>query len=143
MQLLKRLVQKGIIQAVDVPRACELHSITPNKPLHEVLIDQGFGKEGDVLAELAEELGMELVDLTKIKIEPDTLKEIPFKLVHRRSLMPLSRENGCLVVATGNPFDVNALDELQMLTGLQITPVLASPREISRMIKTHFVTFIT
>src|SRR5262249_43602359 len=43
-----------------------------------------------------------------------------------------------LVVATGDPFDVYALDELATLTGLHIVPVLASPREISRLIKTHF-----
>src|SRR5262249_54573991 len=46
--------------------------------------------------------------------------------------------NGTLVVATGDPFDVYSLDELQTLTGLQIQPVLASPREIARLIKTHF-----
>ena len=63
---------------------------------------------------------------------------MPLKLVHRRNLMPLSRNNGTLVVATGDPFDVYALDELQTLTGLHIQPVLASPREIARLIKTHF-----
>ena len=42
------------------------------------------------------------------------------------------------MVATGDPFDVYALDELQTLTGLLVQPVLASPREIARLIKTHF-----
>src|SRR5207248_4447100 len=37
-----------------------------------------------------------------------------------------------------DPFDVYALDELQTLTGLNVQPVLASPREISRLIKHHF-----
>src|SRR5262249_2932906 len=60
------------------------------------------------------------------------------KLVHRHTLLPLGRENGTLKVATGDPYNVNALDELQMLTGLQIHPVLASPREIARLIKAHF-----
>jgi type II secretion system protein E len=63
---------------------------------------------------------------------------MPLKLVHRRTLMPLRREGGVLVVATGDPFDVYALDELAMLTGLEVHPVLASPREIARLIKTHF-----
>ena len=73
-----------------------------------------------------------------MKVEPDTLQAMPLKLVHRRNLMPLSRNNGTLVVATGDPFDVYALDELQTLTGLHVQPVLASPREIARLIKTHF-----
>src|SRR5262249_45038893 len=103
-----------------------------------LLIERGFAKEEAVLTALAEEVGLELVDLTKVTVEKDTLQAMPLKLVHRRTLMPLARSNGTLVVATGDPFDVYALDELQTLTGLQVQPVLASPREIARLIKTHF-----
>jgi general secretion pathway protein E/type IV pilus assembly protein PilB len=138
MQLVQRLIRRGSIPAADLARISEAHFAAPAKPLHELLIERGFAKEDDVLIALAEEFGMELVDLTQITVEPATLQAMPLKLVHRRSLMPLSRNNGTLVVATGDPYDVYALDELQMLTGLQIQPVLASPREIARLIKTHF-----
>ena len=138
MQLVQRLIKRGVIPASELTRVSEAHFATPNKPLHELLIEKGFAKEEDVLAALADEFGMELVDLTQVKVEPETLKAMPLKLVHRRTLMPLSRQNGTLVVATGDPYDVYSLDELQMMTGLQIQPVLASPREIARLIKTHF-----
>jgi general secretion pathway protein E/type IV pilus assembly protein PilB len=138
MRLAQHLVQKGLLAESELPRISEAQAAAPTKPLHEILIDGGFAKEEHVLAELAQEFGMELVDLTTVTVDPDTLKSMPLKLVHRRTLMPLSRQNGTLVVATGDPFDVYALDELQTLTGLQIQPVLASPREIARLIKTHF-----
>jgi type II secretion system protein E len=138
MQLVQRLIRRGVIPADDLTRISDAHFAAPAKPLHELLIERGFAKEDDVLIALAEEFGMELVDLTQVTVEPATLQAMPLKLVHRRSLMPLSRNNGTLVVATGDPYDVYALDELQMLTGLQIQPVLASPREIARLIKTHF-----
>ena len=138
MQLAQRLVSKGLMPASDLPRVAEALAAAPNKPLHELLIERGFAKEHEVLTALAEEFGMELVDLTSVTVDPDTLKAMPLKLVHRRTLMPLARQNGTLVVATGDPFDVYSLDELQTLTGLQVTPVLASPREIARLIKTHF-----
>jgi general secretion pathway protein E/type IV pilus assembly protein PilB len=138
MQLAQRLVKQGILSESDLARVAEAQAAAPAKPLHELLIEQGFAKEEPVLAALADEFGMELVDLTTITVAPETLKAMPLKLVHRRSLMPLTRENGTLRVAVGNPFDVYALDELQTLTGLQIQPVLASPREIARLIKTHF-----
>ena len=138
MQLLQRLVRKGILSSEILPRITEAHAAAANRPLHEVLIDRGFAKEEDVLAALAEEFGMDLVDLTKITVDPEMLKSVPLKIVHRHTLMPLSRLNGTLTVATGDPFNVNALDELQMLTGLHVQPVLASPKEIARFIKTHF-----
>ena len=138
MQLLQQLVKKGLLQEKDMPAIAAAQAAAPNRPVHEILIERGFAKEEVVLPALADEFGMELVDLTKVTVEPDILKAMPLKLVHRRSLMPLSRENGTLTVATGDPFDVYSLDELQTLTGLHIQPVLASPREIARLIKTHF-----
>jgi general secretion pathway protein E/type IV pilus assembly protein PilB len=138
MQIAKRLVEQGVLSEADLGRVAEAQAAAPAKPLHEILIENGFAKEEPVLAALAEEFGMELVDLTQVTVAAETLKAMPLKLVHRRSLMPLARENGTLKVAVGNPFDVYALDELQTLTGLHIHPVLASPREIARLIKTHF-----
>jgi type II secretion system protein E len=138
MHLAQRLVRKGLLSESALPQVKEAQISAPAKPIHEILIEKGFAKEEDVLAELADEVGMDLVDLTTITVDSETLKAMPLKLVHRRALMPLSRNNGTLVVATGDPFDVNALDELQTLTGLIIQPVLASPKEINRLIKTHF-----
>src|SRR5262245_881780 len=130
MSITQQLVNKGLLQEADLAAVAKAQAAAPQKPPHQVLIDGGFAKEEDVLAALAEEFGMELVDLTKVTVAPDTLKAMPLKLVHRKTLMPLSRQNGTLVVATGDPFDVYALDELQTLTGLHVQPVLASPREL-------------
>jgi general secretion pathway protein E/type IV pilus assembly protein PilB len=138
MQLAQRLVRRGVLKPEDLARIDEVHAQTPSRPLHLLLIERGFAKEEDVLAALAEEFGMDYVDLTDVKVQPETLQAMPLKLVHRRTIMPLSRDNGTLVVATGDPFDVYALDELAMLTGLQVQPVLANPREIVRLIKQHF-----
>jgi general secretion pathway protein E len=138
MQLLQRLLEKGLLTEADLPRVNDARAAATGKPLHEVLIEKGFAKEEHVLSALADEFGMDLVDLTTLTIEPETLEAMPLKLVHRRTLMPISRQNGTLVVATGDPYDVYALDELQTLTGLNVHPVLASPREIQRLIKTHF-----
>ena len=138
MLLARRLVRKGIVSAADLAKVAEAYDASCGKPLHALLMDRGLVKEEDVFAAMAEEFDMELVDLTKVQVEPETLKSVPVKLVHLHRLLPLSRNNGSLVVATGDPFDVYALDELQTLTGLVVQPVLASPREIARLIKTHF-----
>src|SRR5581483_10226369 len=113
MQLAQRLVKKGHLKAEDMPRLAEAQAAAPSKPLHELLIEKGFVKEEHVLDALADELGMECVDLANITVEPETLKAMPLKLVHRHTLMPISRQNGTLVVATGDPFNIYALDELQ------------------------------
>src|SRR5580693_8160589 len=89
MQLVDQLIQKGYLREEDRASIAEVQAATPARPLHELLIDRGFAREEQVLTTLAEAFGMELVDLTKIHVEPDTLKSMPSKLVHRKSLMPL------------------------------------------------------
>src|SRR5689334_1912581 len=120
MKLAERLVSQGAIAEADLPRVAKAQSAAPSRPLHEILIEHKFAPEEVVLAALGEELGMEVVDLTQVTAEPETLKAMPAKLVHRRTLFPLARRNGSLVVATANPFDLYALDELQTLTGLHV-----------------------
>jgi type II secretion system protein E len=139
MNLVNLLVQAGVLPEADVPALRDkLAAAAGAKPMHLVMLDQGFIREEDLLPVLGKYLGMEIVDLTKTTISLEAMKAAPSKLVHRKSILPLSRENGTLTVATGDPFDMASLDELQTLTGLHIHPVLGSPREIARLIRTHF-----
>ena len=138
MFLLQHLQAKGHLSAADYARAEEAIIASTGKPVHEILIEKNLVKEEAVLQAMAEEFGLELVDLSQAVVTPETVAVMPSRLVHRKNLMPLSRENGVLVVATSDPYDVYALDELQTMTGLEIQPVLASPREIARLIKHHF-----
>jgi general secretion pathway protein E/type IV pilus assembly protein PilB len=138
MQLLQTLASRGLLPEGDRFRAAEAIKANPDYPPHQVLIDKGFVREDALLPVLAEEFGLEQVDLSHAKIDRDVLAAMPQKLVHRKNLMPVARHNGTLVVATSDPFDAYALDELQTLTGLHVMPVLAPAREITRLIKQHF-----
>src|SRR5262245_48167650 len=138
MHLLQRLREKGLLTEADASRVEEAQRANPDRSLHDIIIEKGYVKEYVVLETLAELFGLELVDLSQKHVDPDTLAVMPTKLVHRKNLMPIERHNGALIVAMGDPFDVYSLDELSTLTGLQIYPVLASPREIARLIKHHY-----
>lgn len=138
MLLVQQLTERGLISDADLQRLEEEQAAAPDKPVHEIILSKGFAKEEDVLPLLAEELGLEFVDLQDIAVEEAALESMPLKLLTRRSLMPISRDNGTVVVATGDPFDFNAIDELQTITGLSVQPVVASRGEITRLIRTHF-----
>jgi type II secretory ATPase GspE/PulE/Tfp pilus assembly ATPase PilB-like protein len=138
MNLLQALTARGLLTEFDRGRAADAIAGAPDKPPHFTLMEKGFVKEDAIMPVLAEQFGMDWVDLSQAKVDPDALAAVPLKLIHRRNLMPLARNNGTLVVATGDPYDAYALDELNTLTGLTIHPVLGSPREIVRLLKTHF-----
>jgi type II secretion system protein E len=138
MHLLDALATRGLLTELDRARAADAIAAAPDKPPHITLIEKGFIKEEVLMPVLAEQFGLDWVDLTRATVEPDAMTAVPLKLIHRRNLMPLSRNNGTLIVATGDPYDAYALDELHTITGLHVHPVLGSPREIARLLRTHF-----
>jgi general secretion pathway protein E/type IV pilus assembly protein PilB len=105
--------------------------------LARIVGELGCASEEEALAAVAVTLGLETVDLSSEEIDLSLLEGFPIKLIHRHELFPLRRERGMLLVATGNPFDLNAVDTLSAALGISVTPVLAAPSEVSKLIKTH------
>ena len=63
---------------------------------------------------------------------------MPAKVVYRKKLVPVSRENGILNVATSDAFDLYVFDDLRLSTGLEIQQVLATRDDIEKVIKSHY-----
>ncbi|MFQ5461175.1 MAG: GspE/PulE family protein [Phycisphaerae bacterium] len=102
------------------------------------LVRLGFIDERDFLEVYGDQLQIPLVDLAEIEIDEELLRQAPAKVVHRDRVIPIDRRNGSIRVATNNPFNLYAFDELRMLMGAKIETVLATGEEISRVIKQHF-----
>jgi type II secretion system protein E len=105
--------------------------------LIESAIQLGFVSEEQALKAVGDEVGIEFIDLADADVDLTLLKGFPQKLIHRQSLFPIRRDNGQLVVATSNPFDLYPLDEVSAATGLSVMPVLAARNEIAKLIKKH------
>jgi type II secretion system protein E len=129
------LVKRGLLSTQ------QLDQLRRDRPdvnrLDVAAIDSGIVTEEEALRALGEEVGIPYVDLEQEKIDLSLLRGFPQKLIHRHSLFPIAQHNGSLTVATSDPFDLYPLDELSVLTGLTIDPVLASREQIARQIKTH------
>ncbi len=105
--------------------------------LLEKAVALGYVKEEAALRALGEEVGLEYLDLRDVEVDLSLLKGFPHKLIHRQSLFPIRRDNGQLVVATSDPFDLYPIDEVSAATGLSVIPVLASRNQITTLIKKH------
>ena len=105
--------------------------------LVEHVVSMGMLREDELLKALAEELGIDFVDLRETEVDLSLLQSFPQKLIYRQTLFPIRRDNGSLVVATNDPFDLYPLDEVSASTGLSVHPVLAERGEIAKLIKSH------
>jgi type II secretion system protein E len=128
------LVRRGILNERQL---AEVRAQSNGSRLEQVAVQMGYCTEEAVLKALATEVGLDYIDLTEAKLDLSLLKDFPAKMMHRQALFPVRRENGSLVVATSDPFDLYPLDELSASTGLTVIPVLASRTEIAKLIKQH------
>jgi general secretion pathway protein E/type IV pilus assembly protein PilB len=110
----------------------------PTERIEHCLVRLGMIHERDYLSVYSEQLSIPLVELGDINIDTELLRQTPSKLVHRDRVIPIDRQNGAIRVATNNPFNLYAFDELRMLMGSKIETVLATGEDISRVIKQHF-----
>ncbi len=104
----------------------------------QAAIELGFVREEDALKSLAGEVGVEYVDLRTTEVDLSLLEHFPQKIIFRQTLFPVRRENGAIVVATNDPFDLYPLYYVSATTGLAVLPALAERAEIAKLIKTHF-----
>jgi len=131
------LVEKGLVTMEDIDTA-ERTRDDQGLRLDQALIQNGALSERDFLKVMGERLDFEIVDLPNATIEDEAIRSLPSRFVYRNHLAPIARENGTLKVATSDPFDLYVFDEIKLLTGLEVSPVLAPRDEIDKVIKDHY-----
>ncbi|MBL7039285.1 MAG: type II/IV secretion system protein [Pirellulaceae bacterium] len=105
--------------------------------LDELAADLGFASETEVLKALGQALGMDFLETGTAQVDHGELARFPLKFIHRYGVFPVGRNNGSLVVATANPFNLHALDAISAAVGVSVAPVVTLPDELSRLVKTH------
>ena len=137
MNLSQLLLGRGLLNDVQLGDALALHR-SEGLRLDRALIQLGFLTEQQLLEIMSQQLHLPLVQLQEVTIAPEILRALPSKVVYRKRLVPISRENGVLQVATSDAFDLYAFDDLRLSTGLDIQPVLAAREDIEKVIKSHY-----
>jgi type IV pilus assembly protein PilB len=100
-----------------------------------ILIDHKFAKEKDVLRILAQSLGMDYLDNLSFNTSPDAIRVFPENLARKYRMTPLKVDEGTLTLATSNPFNLNAVEDIGMILGINIQTVLAPKVEIDSTIE--------
>ncbi|MDB4339113.1 ATPase, T2SS/T4P/T4SS family [Rubripirellula sp.] len=103
----------------------------------EAAIELGFIEEREALQALADEVGLEYVDLRETDVDLKALDGFPQKLIYRQSLFPIGFDGDSIIVATSDPLDLYPLDEASAATSRNILPVVAERAEISRLMNQH------
>lgn len=127
------LVKYEVLTEEDLQKGLELQKGS-GKKLGEVLVDNNICTEEAIADALSNQLHLEKVDLTGMKIDDSILKMVPSNLARRHNAIPYAYHPGnanVLMLAMSDPMDMDAIDDFGMITGLQIEAVVATRRQVA------------
>src|SRR5258706_9588222 len=85
--------------------------------------------------QLAQRYRCEFVDLKNSPIDPELFRAIPAEVMFRYNFVPLKGVNGSLMVAIADPSELLLTDELGILLGKKLVVKVATPSQISDILK--------
>jgi general secretion pathway protein E len=131
------LVDRGLLSTEQLEAALAEQRATGER-LDRIVLKRGLASREQVLEAMGQQFHMPVVDLAGVEVEPKVLESLPSKLVYRQGCVPISRHADRLTVATSDPFALEALDELRLVTGCAIDLVLADEEDLKKFIRAHY-----
>lgn len=127
------LVRNKIVDLTQLDQILEESRLT-KKSLAALVVEKNLVDEKKMLAMLAKEMSVVPVDLEKIKPNKELFKTVSKENAETYRIFPISIIGKVLTLAMGDPSDVVQLDNLKILTGCEIRPVLASEKALNSVI---------
>jgi len=106
--------------------------------LGETPLEEGHVTETELAQALSVQLGLPLVSLSRLRPTSEALNLLPEAAAKRLEVIPLSVMDNRIVVATAEPFDVLALDEVRMLTGMEVEVNIATASDVRRALESLY-----
>jgi len=128
------LIAMGMVTAEQVATALVDQASRPHRRIGTILIENGHTSEEIVAQVLARQLDLPFMRLVPALVEEDAAHIISGQLARRRCCIPIALSPGRVVLAMANPFDLVALDDVEMASGRRAEPVVATPGAIASAI---------
>src|SRR6266436_4636707 len=106
----------------------------------DVLFNDGALSEVDVSRALAAQAHMDWIDISTMIIPPQVINEIRGEDARRFKVIPVAFGESGLVVAVGNPLDIDTIDSLSFLLQRELELVCTSPKKIREALIKYYGT---
>lgn len=107
--------------------------------LGAIIIKLGFLEDSTLTNFLAKQQGLPKVDLSELVLPENLVRRVPQKLIERHHILPIHFADNVLTLATSDPFDYEAIEEVQLsMPDMKIEMKLAPRSQILRSISELF-----
>ncbi|MBI5233133.1 MAG: Flp pilus assembly complex ATPase component TadA [Deltaproteobacteria bacterium] len=127
------LVKSGLISGEQMERAAKEKQA--GEFMGDVFVRLGFVTESQVVKALQKHQNIDSIDLREIHLNPNIVKFLPQDLCEKNRLLPVKLEGRQFTIAMADPSDIVKIDNIAMLTGFKVVPLVAKSSEIMAHIK--------
>ena len=109
--------------------------------LGNVLVELGFISDQILITLLTQQLGIDYISLKGAKIEDSVVHLVPEPMIAKYRVMPVEIDPdnpNILKVAMSDPQDLDAIDDISLVTNLQVEPMLANESDINDAIGKYY-----
>lgn len=131
------LVQAGKINQSDLMSALKKQALSGRR-LGEILVDEGLVSENDILSVLELQLGIKKVNLDSIDIDENAIRSVSESIAKKHNILPIKIEGNDIYIAMSDPFNLMAVEDVKIVTGLNVKKVLEKKDSISKAIKNFY-----
>lgn len=131
------LVKRNLITQQQLDAAEELRK-KEGKRLGLVLVEMELLTEQEFVSIFSKELKIDSINLSEYEIDPIAAKIIPEHICRDNDLIGIKKDDNKITVAMTDPLNILAIDDIQLMTGLIVKPVIATPTDVEAAIQKHF-----
>ncbi|MBR1663299.1 MAG: Flp pilus assembly complex ATPase component TadA [Ruminococcus sp.] len=128
------LVEKNLITEEQLQQVLAKQKESKGKLFGDIITEMNFISEEDFAKVLAERLNVPYCDLDATTLLPDVVKKIPEATARKYTVIGVSKMGKRMTVATNDPINFYVFEDLRVVTGCSINPVLATKSAISKAI---------
>jgi len=132
------LVDLGYLTEDQLWDVLEEQKQSPGEIIGRVAVRMGLVTDAQISEALAEQWGMQVVNLPETTISPKVLELVPETMASIYKIMPVSLKDNVLTVAMADPQNVGALDDLRNFLGYDIRGAVSNEQHIQEAIERYY-----
>jgi len=131
------LIRQKVISADQLAEANQMARASGAK-VGDALVRLGYATAEEVMRAIAQQNGLDYVDLSEVSIPPSVIELVPESVARENAILPMAEEDGALKVIISDPSDLDTLDKLRFILNRKVEIALAPRENIVDAINRHY-----
>lgn len=131
------LVKEGLISKDQLEKALKFQREVGGR-LPVVLVKLGYVDERRLVDFFGRNQGLPVINVEELILPENLIKRVPRQIIERHNIIPIAWKDETLTVVTFDPYDLEALEELQIAVDCRVQVNIAPRSQIIKTINEFF-----